>query len=189
MDIKDKIKNGEIKYAGIIFDDVANGDGVGAVFFTQGCPHQCKGCHNPNTWDENGGMFLENNELNYLFKYFEDVPFASRLTISGGDPLSKHNLDLTEYIIKEFKKRFPNKKIWLYTGYNYDDILMDYTVTEEYHRNTKQRFNIVKNCDFIVDRKFKINKRDVSLKFRGSSNQRIIDIQKSLETGTVVQIY
>lgn len=188
MSIKEDINKCSVRYAGITFDDVANGEGLGAVFFTQHCPHHCKGCHNPSTWEKDGGEYLTKDVLEELFLYFKKVPFANRLTLSGGDPLSKYNLELTEYIIRRFKSECPDKMVWLYTGYDYDDIVMDANciAIEEYHKSAKQRLYIANMCDVVVDRKFKINKRDVSLLFKGSSNQRIIDVKKSLEKGSVV---
>lgn len=162
-----------MRYADIYYDDVVNGIGIGAVLFVQYCPHHCRGCHNPQTWDKNGGFIFDKSTLNSLMKYFEDVPFADRLTLSGGDPLA--NLELTNYVVNEFKTKFPNKKIWIYTGYTYEELIKD-----------KKYEEILKLTDVLVDGRFEIDKRDISLAFRGSSNQRVIDVQESLRQNKVV---
>ena len=154
------------RYAGIEYDDVANGIGLGAVFFTQGCPHQCPG--------------FTDAILDQLLQYYYDIPYASRLTLSGGDPLASS--ELTYRIIFKFKTIFPYKKVWLYTGYSFEDFAFNNPTTD------KERLiqRIVRLCDVIVDGEFKIDKRDVSLQFVGSSNQRIIDVQKSLKEKHIV---
>lgn len=174
------IPQNDWRYAGIEYDDVANGIGLGAVFFTQGCPHQCPHCHNPQTWDKDGGIKFTDAVFDQLFKYFYDIPYASRLTLSGGDPLA--NPELTFSIILKFKALFPYKHVWLYTGYNFENIAFNLPITE----NEKLIRKIVRLCDVIVDGEFEIDKRDVSLQFIGSSNQRIISVQESLKIGKVV---
>lgn len=164
------------RYAGIEYDDVANGIGLGAVFFTQGCPHHCPECQNPQTWSKDGGMKFTDAIFEQLIQYFYDIPYASRLTLSGGDPLA--NPELTYFIVLKFKQYFPEKAIWLYTGYKFEDI---------YRPERKDLISkIIRLCDVIVDGEFEIDKRDVSLQFMGSSNQRIIDIPKTLKESQVV---
>ncbi len=163
------------RYAGIEYDDVANGIGLGAVFFTQGCPHHCPECQNPQTWSKDGGMKFTDAVFEQLIQYFYDIPYASRLTLSGGDPLA--NSELTYFIVLKFKQYFPEKAIWLYTGYKFEDI---------YHPERKDLISkIIRLCDVVVDGEFEIDKRDVSLQFMGSSNQRIIDIPKTLKENRV----
>lgn len=159
------------RYAGIEYDDVANGIGLGAVFFTQGCPHQCPHCHNPETWSNDGGNEFNSNVLKNLLQYYTDIPFATRLTMSGGDPIA--NPELTHYIITQFKEKYPDKTVWLYTGYDFEDILISH-------------YKIIELCDVIVDGKFEIANRDITLQFKGSSNQRIINVQKSLRSNKIV---
>ena len=160
------------RYAGIEYYDAVNGDGLGAVIFLQGCPHHCKGCHNPQTWDPNGGIKFDESVLDEMFKFFATVAYAYRLTISGGDPIA--NPEFTYYIASRFKQRFPHKELWLYTGYDYEYVARVFPY-------------IVEICDFIVDGKFELDKRDITLQFRGSSNQRIIDVQKTLDAGKVIE--
>ena len=165
------------RYAGIEYDDVANGRGMGAVFFTQYCPHHCYNCQNPQTWSKDGGLPFTKNVLNELLTYYNDVPYANRLTLSGGDPMA--NIYLTYYIIKAFKDAFPNKEVWIYTGYTFEQLLRLHL--NALGTNEEVRYAIMKLCDVIVDGKFENDKRDVSLQFRGSKNQRIIDVKKTYE--------
>lgn len=163
-----------LEYAGIEFDDVANGSGLGAVFFTQYCPHHCKGCQNPQTWNRNGGLKFTQSVLDELFDFYEQTPFATRLTISGGEPFE--NISLVNRIVSKFKNLYPTKKVWIYTGYLFEDLMKDV-----------KNLPLITMADYIVDGKFEINNRDVTLLFRGSSNQRIIDVQKSItESKTIL---
>ncbi len=150
---------------------MANGDGLGAVFFTQGCSHRCPGCQNPQTWDPGGGMEFTNEVLDSLLKYYKDVPFASRLTVSGGDPLDSPGLAL--HVITEFKHAKPDGKVWLYTGYTYEDV-------HDIHGL------ILDRCDVVVDGPFIKPLRDITLKYRGSGNQRLIDVNRTLENNRIV---
>lgn len=168
------------RYAGIEYDDVANGIGLGAVFFTQGCPHQCPECQNPQTWSRDGGEQFTDAVLDQLLQYYFDIPYASRLTLSGGDPLASS--ELTYRIIFKFKTIFPHKKVWLYTGYRFEDFAFNIPETE----TEKLIQKIVRLCDVIVDGEFEIDKRDITLQFMGSSNQRIIDAKKSMQNNQII---
>lgn len=164
------------RYAGIEYDDVANGTGLGAVFFTQGCPHHCPECQNPQTWSMDGGMKFTDAVFEQLIQYFYDIPYASRLTLSGGDPLV--NPELVYFIIFKFKQLFPEKSVWLYTGYKFEDV---------YKVESKDLINkIIRLCDIVIDGKFDISKRDITLQFRGSSNQRIIDIKETIKQNQII---
>lgn len=162
-----------MKYAGIIIDDVQNGSGYGAVYFSQGCSHHCKGCQNPETWDFNDGKEFNEEILDKLFKFYENTSFATRLTLSGGDPIDTY--EQSAYIARKFKNKFPKHKIWLYTGYNFDDI-----------KDKKELRELFSLIDVIVDGEFKQELRDITLQFRGSSNQRIIDVKKSLNQNKII---
>ena len=169
------------RYAGITFDDVVNGEGLGAVFFTQYCPHHCEQCHNPETWSKSGGEEFTQDVVNSLMNYYDTVPFANRLTISGGEPLSEFSTKIVLDIVRRFKNKYPQKKVWLYTGSTFDNVLRlivnDINVKDE---EINDIIEIVKLCDIIVDGKYKYELRDVSLPWQGSSNQRVIDVQKSI---------
>lgn len=164
------------RYAGIEYDDIANGIGLGAVFFTQGCPHHCPECHNPQTWSMDGGMKFTDAVFDKLIQYFNNIPYASRLTLSGGDPLESP--ELTYYIILKFKKLFPDKSVWLYTGYKFEEI---FNVNSD---NLIRK--IIRLCDVVVDGKFEIDKRDITLQFVGSSNQRIINVNETLKQNQII---
>lgn len=161
------------RYAGLEYDDVVNGDGVGAVLFVQGCSHQCEECHNPSTWDPEGGKPFTKGSYNSLRRYFRDVPFAKRLTFSGGDPVEHYQL--VDYVIENIKNEFPNIVFWIYTGYTWEQL-----------QTMENAFEVVKKCDVLVDGLYERDLRDVTLKYRGSSNQRIISIKRSISSGQLV---
>ena len=163
------------RYAGIEFDDFLNGKGVGIVLFMQYCTHHCKGCHNPETWDKNGGMIFTDDLLKKILNYFQNKGYATRLTLSGGDPLD--NIEFTYMISKNFKEKFPNHELWIYTGYTFENVLKD-----------KRYFKILQYCDILIDGEFLEDERDISLKFRGSKNQRIINVQKSLQFNKIIKL-
>ena len=167
------------RYAGMQFDDVANGAGLGAVFFTQYCPHRCPGCQNQQTWTKDGGRPFSPSDLERLMNYYDEVPFASRLTVSGGDPLSKP--DLVYYLVSEFKERFHHRIVWIYTGFTLEELFSP-EIPEQERVKTKE---ILKLCDVLVDGPYIQNQRDITLKFRGSSNQRMIDIKRTAYSGKI----
>lgn len=174
----DVLKDAQIKlkYADIIFDDVSNGNGLGAVVFSQFCSHHCENCQNPQTWSKEGGKCFTKSILNDILNYYRKIPFASRLTLSGGDPLD--NLPLSNLIASEFKYYFPTKSLWIYTGYTYEEIIDKY----EYQA-------ILELCDYLVDGEYVDNLRDITLEYRGSKNQRIIDMKETRNNNGVVVLW
>lgn len=164
------------------------------VLWLSGCSHHCKGCQNPQTWDPNGGILFDEKTKEELFSEL-DKDYISGLTLSGGDPLNEANLDGVLNILTEFNKRYKQtqKTIWLYTGYkiniseqyNCDHLIVD-ALPLDNNKNDFIREKIIRNCDIIIDGKYIENLRDVSLEWRGSSNQRIIDIQKSLKENKII---
>ena len=176
-----------IRYANIAYDDVVNGEGLGAVFFTQYCPHHCKHCHNPSTWNRHGGQVFSTDVVDSLMEYYDTVPFANRLTISGGEPLSEFSVGIVRYIIDRFKKKYPEKKIWLYTGCTIDHVLGLISDNVELIDNELSDIvEVAKQCDVIVDGKYIHDLRDLTLSWRGSSNQRVIDVRQSIEENQIV---
>ena len=163
-----------MNYIKVTKNDIANGIGVGCVLWVSGCDIHCKNCHNQSTWDFNSGqLFTEDTMQEILLTLTK--PYISRLTLSGGHPLDPHNaLEVLE-IVKRVKMVFPNKDIWIYSGYVWEDIIKDNTLKE-----------ILKYIDVLVDGAYVDELRDISLAFRGSSNQRIIDVQKSLTENNIV---
>ena len=155
-------------------NDIANGIGIGCVLWVSGCRCGCKNCHNQSTWDFNAGQpFTEDTMQEILLTLTK--PYISRFTISGGHPLDPQNAPEVLKIVKRVKMVFPNKDIWVYSGYEWENIIKDETLRE-----------IMKYTDILVDGPYIDELRDVSLAFRGSSNQRIIDVQKSFATNQVI---
>lgn len=161
----------KIRLSGIIEESIVDGPGIRFVIFTQGCPHNCEGCHNPETHSMNGG-YLE--DIENIFAMFKRHPYMSGLTLSGGEPFMQ--IDEILFIIKEFKKMYPTKNVVIYTGFEYENLI-----------NKNDKINEILNLsDYLIDGKFILNKRDISLIFRGSSNQRIIDLKKSLKDNDII---
>lgn len=150
-----------MNYHNITKDDMLNGDGIRVVLWVSGCSMHCKGCQNPQTWDRESGIKFDSEALNELLDALNH-DYIQGLTISGGHPLEDYNLSEVENICKTVKKRYPKKDIWLYTGYNFSDIIYDPIYSE-----------ILSYVDVIVDGKYNEKLRDLSLPYRGSSNQTI----------------
>jgi len=165
----------EIRLAGIIYESLSNGPGLRRVLFSQGCKHNCEGCFNPHTHPFEGGQLFK---IKDIVKDILENPMLRGVTFSGGDPLEQ--AEEFAYIAKKVKEA--GKDIWVYTGYTYE-----YIIENRYKRDG---FNeLLKNIDVLVDGKFEINKENEKLKFRGSSNQRIIDVKKSLEKSENIILY
>lgn len=163
-----------IRLSGIAYESLVNGPGMRRVYFSQGCKHNCLGCFNPDTHDFNGGEELDMDKL------IEDTvnnPILKGVTFSGGDPLEK--AEEFSYMAKAFKKSGLN--IWCYTGYTFEEIIENM----KFNRYLKE---LMENIDVLVDGKFEINKKDEGLRFRGSSNQRIIDVQKTLRLRKIITL-
>ena len=174
-----------MNYHNITKDDMLNGPGLRVVLWVAGCEHHCKNCHNQSTWDYNAGkLFTEDTMQELLFELTK--PYITHITISGGHPLDPHNLPEVYKIVKRVKSEFPNKDIWLYTGYTWGQIIEIDKSYEDHEVNSPSPLDVVKFCDVLVDGAYVDELRDVSLPYRGSSNQRIIDVQKSLEQNKVI---
>ena len=153
-----------MRYHNITKRDLLNGEGYRVVLWLAGCPHHCKGCQNPETWDIKGGIPFDEDAKYEVYQELQD-PYTKGITFSGGDPLHPINRHEVGLLIMEIKQKFPEKDIWLYTGYLWEEI---------------KELPYIKHCDVVVDGKFEIEKLDNSLKWKGSSNQRVIDVKKSL---------
>ena len=175
-----------MRYAQITPFEVCNGKGAGVSLFTQGCHFHCLGCFNQDAWDFNGGKeWTEEVEE----KFFELIgrPYIKRVTILGGEPLVNVNVSDVLALVKRIKAKYPDKKIWIYTAYKWEHIFNpDYTNISNGDMVVEDRMSLVKLCDVLVDGRFIEALKDLTLKFRGSSNQRIIDVKKSLEANEVV---
>lgn len=159
-----------MKYHDITMDDMKNGDGLRTVLWVSGCSHHCKDCHNPITWDPEVGLqFDEWAEAELMSNLSK--PWIEGITFSGGDPLYPDNRPAVGTLISKIRTQFPDKNIWMYTGFLYEELLnLDY----------------LKEIDVLVDGPYDFSKRDVTLKWRGSGNQRVIDVKASLQNGSVV---
>ena len=155
-----------MRYAGMIKNDFSAAPGVCVSFFTQGCPHHCEGCHNPETWDPEGGYEFTSETLNNLIEALEANNIHRDLCILGGEPLCPENQFLTLMIVNEITEKLPKTKIYIWTGY---------TLAELQKSNNIQRIQqILSKCEMIIDGRFIESERDITLHMRGSANQNII---------------
>lgn len=155
-----------MRYHNITKDDMLNGDGLRVVLWVAGCNHCCKECQNPSTWDPDGGLLFDEEAKAEIFTELEKS-YISGITFSGGDPLHPANELDVKNLCAEIKEKFPNKTIWLYTGDIWENIYNSATV---------------KNLDVVVDGEFHIDERDVKLLWKGSKNQRVINVQATLNS-------
>ena len=175
-----------MRYAQIRELDISNGEGVGVALFVQGCPFNphCHNCFNPDTWDFNDGKEWTQDTEDKLIE-LANKPYIKRLSILGGEPLADENLDGVLHLANRFRLSFPNKSIWLYSGYTWSEIFNNGVYLTKDCDGWKRR-EIVKKCEVLVDGKYIDAQRNVQAKWRGSSNQRVIDVQQSLIKGKVV---
>lgn len=177
-----------VRYAQVRSIDISNGEGIGVSLFVQGCPFNphCKNCFNPDTWDFNGGKEWTQDTEDKLIE-LANKPYIKRLSILGGEPLADENLDGVLHLVDRFRLSFPNKSIWLYSGYSYSKVMrqLPNLATKKNHDMYKRQM-IIKKCNVMVDGKYLDSQRDITLKWRGSSNQRVIDIEKTLQRGKIV---
>lgn len=153
-----------MRYAGIIKNDFSAAPGTSVTFFTQGCPHRCEGCHNPETWDFEGGEEVTHDTILEVIEAITANGLHRNLCIMGGEPLCPENQFLTNLIINSVKEKLPDIKIYLWTGYCLEDLDMS---------NNRVK-SILEQVDCLIDGPYDKTKRDVSLFMRGSSNQRIL---------------
>lgn len=154
-------------------NDIANGKGIVVSVWFQGCPFHCKGCHNPQTWDFNDGEEFTQEHIDKILGYIEVNDINRNLSILGGEPLCPPNIEGTLELCKTFKEKYPNKIIYLWTGYTLEDF-------------NNIQLEVLSYLDVLIDGRFEIDKRDLSLKFKGSSNQRVIDVKETLTEGKII---
>ena len=159
-----------MKYHNITKDDMNNGDGLRVVLWVSGCDHRCPECHNQITWDASCGLDFDENAKNEIFAEL-DKGYVSGITFSGGDPLYPANVECITQFAKEIKSKYPNKTIWLYTGSLFENI---------------KGYEVLNYVDVLVDGPFIVKLKDVSAHWKGSTNQRVIDVQKTLKSGEIV---
>ena len=164
-----------MKYSKIKDNDIANGIGITMSVWTQGCPHHCKGCFNTETWDFDGGMEFTKKEEDYVINNVDAYNVSRNLSILGGEPLCPQNVEGVISLCKRFRETYPKKNIYIWTGYTLEEF------------NDKQK-EVLRYIDILVDGKFEKDNKDISLKLRGSSNQRIIDVKESLKQNKIIKI-
>ena len=177
-----------MRYSSMRNLDISNGEGVGVSLFVQGCPFHCKNCFNSDTWDFNGGKEWT-EEIKDRFMKLIDRPYIKRISFLGGECLAEQNLDEVLKLVQEIRILFPEKTIWLYTGYNFDLLKLEYNEYKLYAANptiSPVRWEIISNVDVLVDGEYIDEQKDLSLKFRGSKNQRVIDVKQSLAQNKIV---
>lgn len=157
--------------SGFIKESIVDGQGVRTVIFFSGCSHSCLGCHSPQTHDKNNGYLFTDELQQSIIEDIKKNPLLSGVTLSGGDPF--FSAKEVNVFVKKLKSSIPNINIWGYTGFTYEQLTSN--------RNSEQ-FKLLEQCDVIVDGKFIKEERDTTLIFKGSKNQRIIDVKKSLES-------
>lgn len=166
-----------LRIAGVEKESIVDGPGIRYTIFTQGCGHKCKGCHNVHTWDKNGGYSVN---IEDLYKDIVKNPLLKGVTISGGEPFDQAYG--VSYLIQEYlKKNKPNMDVIVYTGYKFEDL-----VVKSYEDIPVRR--LLCSADYIIDGKYEESERCLSLSFRGSKNQRIIDVKKSMDIGEIVEV-
>jgi len=170
-----------VNYADIKRVDVANGEGVRVSVFVSGCNHHCKGCFNQCAWDFNYGNKFTDEQIDTVLKYL-DHDYISGLSLLGGEPLDPKNQEGLLLLVKKVKEKFPDKNIWCYTGFDFEKDVVGKMV-----KVSKTSNELVRYLDVVVDGKFEEDKKDLKLRFRGSSNQRIIDVKESLKENKVVE--
>lgn len=195
-----------MRYSSMRNLDISNGEGVGVSLFVQGCPFHCKNCFNSDTWDFNGGKEWTEETKN---KFIELInrPYIKRVSFLGGECLAEQNLDEVLKLVKQIRNSYPDKTIWLYTGYH---VFINYPESHRQHKvilstrpnastniiyddelffkkkEDRKRSEIIFNIDVLVDGEYIDEQKDLSLKWRGSKNQRVIDVKQSLAQNKMV---
>lgn len=168
------------RYAGIIKNDIVNGNSVCVSFFLQGCPIRCPGCHNQSDWDFAGGLELPDNYLSAISDAIKANGLIRNFSLLGGEPFCDENIDLSLELLTAVRSEFKDIQICVWSGYTYEDLIQ---------RHDERVGAIFEIADILVDGPFKLELRDVTLKMRGSSNQRIIDLRKSTIHNVVTKQY
>lgn len=163
-----------MNYLDATYPDINNGNGLRVTLWLSGCSHHCKNCHNPQTWDKAAGKPFDEKAKELLYNLLS-LSYIEGITFSGGDPLFEDNIKAVDTLISEIKKDFPDKTIWLYTGFSWEEI-----------KNDPPKLSVINKCDVVVDGEYIDSLQDLSLAWRGSSNQNVIDVKKTLGNNTIV---
>lgn len=163
-----------MNYHNITHDDMNNGDGLRVVLWVAGCSHHCKDCHNPVTWNPSDGIPFGLQDKEELYRELEKEYIAG-ITFSGGDPLHPDNRDAVDNLMQAVKRDFPDKTIWVYTGYTWEEVTQ-----------SQKMAAMMQSVDVLVDGRFVAELKDVTYPWAGSTNQRVIDVQRTLTEGRVI---
>lgn len=179
-----------MNYLQITHEDVCNGDGLRVVLWLSACSHHCYNCQNPQTWNPNSGIPFDESAKQEIFNELSK-DYISGITFSGGDPLHENNLDEVLKLVQEIRISFPKKSIWLYTGYNFDLLKSQYNEYKytPFAANADEwltRWEIISNVNILVDGEYIDEQRDLTLAYRGSKNQHVIDVKQSLAQNKIV---
>ena len=179
-----------MQYHNITKDDMLNGDGLRVVLWVAGCGHACPGCHNPITWDAEGGLLFDQAAKNELFTelgkdYISGITFSggdplfpgNRLTLLGGEPFEPENQRVLAGLLRQVKEKYPQKDIWCYTGYQWETLL---------EKRDPDQMAFLKQIDVLIDGRFVQAQADPQLHWRGSANQRVIDVPRTLAANSIV---
>ncbi len=170
-----------MNYAEIKYNDIANGPGVRTSLFVSGCTHHCRECFNPMTWDFCYGKKFDSSVGDEIIKSLEPA-WISGLTLLGGEPMEPANQKVLRPFLEKVKDAYPEKNIWIYSGYTFEELTdVNYTRT-----HTEDTLPLLSLADVLVDGEFILDLKNISLRFRGSSNQRLIDLKASLAAGCAV---
>lgn len=176
-----------MNYAQIRSMDISNGEGIGVSLFVQGCDFHCKNCFNSETWEFSKGQEWNDKTKNQFLKLIE-TPFIQRVSILGGEPLHPKNVQNVLKIVDEIRVSYPTKNIWLYTGYTWEQIMHPVItdINSEQLKMLQMRKELVSKCDVLIDGRYIDELRDGSLHWKGSSNQRVINVQDTLKQKQIV---
>lgn len=176
-----------MNYHNITYPDQNNGDGLRIVLWVAGCEHHCTNCQNQQTWSPQSGIPFDKNAMNEILNELKK-DYISGITFSGGDPLHPKNVQNVLKIVDEIRVSYPNKNIWLYTGYTWEQIMHPVItdINSEQLKMLQMRKELVSKCDVLIDGRYVDELRDISLHWRGSSNQRVINVQETLKQKQIV---
>lgn len=179
-----------MNYLKIGHEDVCNGTGLRVVLWLSGCSHHCYNCQNPQTWNSDSGIQFDESAKQEIFTELSKN-YISGITFSGGDPLHENNLDEVLKLVQEISISYPEKTIWLYTGYNFDLLNSKYNEYKytPFAANADEwltRWEIIKQCDVLVDGEYIDEQKDLTLKWRGSKNQHVINVKESIKNNKII---
>lgn len=176
-----------MNYHNITYPDQNNGDGLRIVLWVAGCEHHCTNCQNQKTWSPQSGIPFDKNAMNEILNELKK-DYISGITFSGGDPLHPQNVQNVLKIVDEIRVSYPTKNIWLYTGYTWEQIMHPVItdINSEQLKMLQMRKELVSKCNVLIDGRYVDELRDISLHWRGSSNQRVINVQETLKQKQIV---